>query len=67
MIGEKADKILATYENGDYIHVNNYAESSEYGADFVINSGSRIEPTSNSLLRFSKQRPPGDASETPLE
>lgn len=48
--GEKVDKILASYQNGDYVHVKGHLETSKYGTDFVITSGWGLEPTSNTLV-----------------
>jgi DNA-binding MarR family transcriptional regulator len=44
--GEKAERILAHYKNGDYTHANGHVETNEYGQDFVITSGYRLEPDS---------------------
>ncbi len=42
--GRRADRILALFKNGEYIHVNGYLETSEYGTDFVIREGWRLQP-----------------------
>jgi hypothetical protein len=38
--------LLAHYKNGDYTHANGYLETNEYGQDFVITSGYRLDADS---------------------
>jgi hypothetical protein len=42
--GEKADKILARYKNGDYTHAEGSLETCKFGEEFIIKSGHRLQP-----------------------